>query len=72
MTIEPLTKTRESRLAATAESREAKLAQALRAIAGPPDTLHALLAATSLSTKTMREGADAVPDLHAALGAWRN
>ncbi|WP_428382705.1 acetyl-CoA carboxylase biotin carboxylase subunit [Nevskia ramosa] len=37
-----------------------------------PSTLHALLAAASLSTKTMREGADAIPDLHAALGAWRN
>ena len=35
-------------------------------------TLHALLAAASLSTKTMRDGADAIPDLHAALGAWRN
>ncbi|WP_293393604.1 biotin carboxylase N-terminal domain-containing protein [Nevskia sp.] len=37
-----------------------------------PSTLQALLAAASLSTKTMRDGADAIPDLHAALGAWRN
>ncbi|GAC1633561.1 MAG: hypothetical protein NVS9B10_28960 [Nevskia sp.] len=37
-----------------------------------PATRQALLAAASLSTKTMREGADAVPALHAAIGAWRN
>ncbi len=35
-------------------------------------TLHALLAAASLTTRTMRDGADAVPDLHAAIGDWRN
>ncbi|HIE1387999.1 TPA: acetyl-CoA carboxylase biotin carboxylase subunit [Pseudomonas aeruginosa] len=35
-------------------------------------TLHALLAAAALSTRPVRDGADAVPDLHAAIGAWRN
>ncbi|MCC2657649.1 MAG: ATP-grasp protein [Panacagrimonas sp.] len=38
----------------------------------PPETLHALLAAASLSTRPMRDAADAVPDLHAAIGEWRN
>jgi acetyl-CoA/propionyl-CoA carboxylase, biotin carboxylase, biotin carboxyl carrier protein len=38
----------------------------------PPATLHKLLAAAALSTLSMREVADAVPDLHAAIGAWRN
>ncbi|TAM10555.1 MAG: ATP-grasp domain-containing protein [Nevskiaceae bacterium] len=38
----------------------------------PPDTLHALLAAAALSTKPLRDTANAVPDLHAAIGAWRN
>ena len=38
----------------------------------PPDTLHALLAAASLSTRPMRDAADGVPDLHAAIGEWRN
>ncbi|MGQ0501996.1 MAG: acetyl-CoA carboxylase biotin carboxylase subunit [Panacagrimonas sp.] len=36
------------------------------------DTLQALLAAASLSTRPLRDVADAVPDLHAAIGAWRN
>jgi acetyl/propionyl-CoA carboxylase alpha subunit len=35
-------------------------------------TLHALLGAAALSTRTLREGADAVPLLHAAMGEWRN
>jgi len=35
-------------------------------------TVDALLAAAALSTRPMRDVADAVPDLHAALGAWRN
>jgi acetyl-CoA/propionyl-CoA carboxylase biotin carboxyl carrier protein len=35
-------------------------------------TLHRLLAAAALSTRPLRDVADAVPDLHAALGAWRN
>jgi acetyl/propionyl-CoA carboxylase alpha subunit len=36
------------------------------------DTLQALLAAAALSTRPMRDVADAVPDLHAAIGGWRN
>ncbi|TDU30973.1 propionyl-CoA carboxylase alpha chain/3-methylcrotonyl-CoA carboxylase alpha subunit/acetyl-CoA/propionyl-CoA carboxylase biotin carboxyl carrier protein [Panacagrimonas perspica] len=43
--------------------------------ADPPmadETLHALLAAASLSTRPMRDAADCVPDLHAAIGEWRN
>ncbi|MGQ3058609.1 MAG: biotin carboxylase, partial [Nevskia sp.] len=36
------------------------------------DRLHALLAAASLSTRPLRDAADAIPDLHAAIGAWRN
>ena len=36
------------------------------------DTRHALLAAASLSTRPLRDTADAIPDLHAAIGAWRN
>ncbi|HEU0196795.1 MAG TPA: biotin carboxylase N-terminal domain-containing protein [Nevskiaceae bacterium] len=35
-------------------------------------TLHALLAAAALSTKPLRDAANAVPDLHAAIGAWRS
>ena len=35
-------------------------------------TLQALLAAASLSTRPMRDIADAVPDLHAAIGGWTN
>ena len=35
-------------------------------------TLHKLLAAAALNTRSMRDVADAVPDLHAAMGAWRN
>ncbi|HQR04252.1 MAG: ATP-grasp domain-containing protein [Proteobacteria bacterium] len=31
-----------------------------------------LLAAAALFTRPMRDAADAVPDLHAAMGAWRN
>jgi propionyl-CoA carboxylase alpha chain/3-methylcrotonyl-CoA carboxylase alpha subunit/acetyl-CoA/propionyl-CoA carboxylase biotin carboxyl carrier protein len=43
--------------------------------ADPPlaeTTLAALLAGASLATRAMREVADAVPDLHAAIGSWRN
>jgi len=43
--------------------------------ADPPlssETLNALLAAASLSTRPMRDAADCVPDLHAAIGEWRN
>lgn len=36
------------------------------------ETLTALLAAAALSTRPMRDMADAVPDLHAAIGGWRN
>ncbi len=35
-------------------------------------TVDALLAAASLVTRPMRDVADAVPDMHAAIGAWRN
>jgi len=35
-------------------------------------TLHAVLAAAALSTRPMRDVADAAPDMHAAMGAWRN
>ncbi len=38
----------------------------------PAATLHALLAAAALSTRPMRDVADAVPDMHAAMGDWRN
>jgi acetyl-CoA/propionyl-CoA carboxylase biotin carboxyl carrier protein len=38
----------------------------------PAARLQALLAAAAVNTKTMRDGADAIPALHAALGAWRN
>lgn len=36
------------------------------------ETLQALLAAAALSTRPMRDVADAVPDMHAAMGGWRN
>jgi acetyl-CoA/propionyl-CoA carboxylase, biotin carboxylase, biotin carboxyl carrier protein len=35
-------------------------------------TLHKLLAAAALVTRPMRDVADAVPDMHAAMGGWRN
>jgi acetyl-CoA/propionyl-CoA carboxylase, biotin carboxylase, biotin carboxyl carrier protein len=38
----------------------------------PEAALHRLLAAAALATRPMRDVADAVPDLHAAIGAWRN
>lgn len=38
----------------------------------PEATLQKLLAAAALSTRTLRDGADAVPDLHAAIGEWSN
>jgi len=40
----------------------------------PPDqaTLERLLAAAALSTRPMRDVADSVPDLHAAIGQWSN
>ncbi len=38
----------------------------------PEATLHKLLAAASLVTRPMRDVADCVPDLHAAIGSWRN
>lgn len=45
-------------------------------IAAEPETdgatLEKLLAAAALSTRPMRDVADAVPDLHAAMGVWRN
>ncbi|MDR0477870.1 MAG: ATP-grasp domain-containing protein [Desulfobulbaceae bacterium] len=36
------------------------------------NTLEKLLAAASLATRSMRDEADAVLDIHAAMGAWRN
>ena len=38
----------------------------------PNGTLQALLAAAAISTRPMRDAADAIPDLHAAIGAWSN
>jgi len=35
-------------------------------------TLQALLAAAALNTRPMRDVADTVPDMHAAIGGWRN
>ncbi len=40
--------------------------------APPSATLHKLLAAAALSARPPRDAADAVPALHAAMGAWRN
>jgi propionyl-CoA carboxylase alpha chain/3-methylcrotonyl-CoA carboxylase alpha subunit/acetyl-CoA/propionyl-CoA carboxylase biotin carboxyl carrier protein len=37
-----------------------------------PATLHKLLAVAALSSRPLRDAADAVPALHAAIGAWRN
>jgi len=37
-----------------------------------PDTLLRLLGAAALASRPLREAADAVPALHAAMGAWRN
>jgi acetyl/propionyl-CoA carboxylase alpha subunit len=37
-----------------------------------PDTLQKLLAAAALVTRPMRDVADSVPDLHAAIGGWSN
>ncbi|WP_428311451.1 acetyl-CoA carboxylase biotin carboxylase subunit [Hydrocarboniphaga sp.] len=34
--------------------------------------LQALLAAAAISTRPMRDAADAIPDLHAAIGSWSN
>jgi acetyl/propionyl-CoA carboxylase alpha subunit len=38
----------------------------------PQATLERLLGLAALHTRSMREVADALPDLHAAMGAWRN
>ena len=38
----------------------------------PPVVLARLLAAAALSIRPLRDAADAVPALHAAMGAWRN
>lgn len=37
-----------------------------------PATLTRLLAAAALSTRPVRDAADAIPALHAAIGGWRN
>jgi acetyl/propionyl-CoA carboxylase alpha subunit len=36
------------------------------------DSLQALLATAALSTRPMIDAADAIPDLHAAIGSWTN
>ena len=41
-------------------------------VAPAPATLRRLLGAAALQTRTMRDAADAVPALHAAMGGWRN
>ncbi|WP_342642949.1 acetyl-CoA carboxylase biotin carboxylase subunit [Rhodoligotrophos ferricapiens] len=38
----------------------------------PEATLHRLLAAAALSVRPVRDAADAIPELQAAMGAWRN
>ncbi|SCK09968.1 acetyl-CoA/propionyl-CoA carboxylase, biotin carboxylase, biotin carboxyl carrier protein [Variovorax sp. HW608] len=38
----------------------------------PTDTLHRLLAIAAMASRPVRAAADAVPDLHAAMGDWRN
>ena len=38
----------------------------------PAATLEALLATAALATRPLRDAADAVPELHAAMGEWRN
>jgi pyruvate carboxylase len=37
-----------------------------------PALLHKLLAVAALTSRPLRDAADAVPALHAAIGAWRN
>jgi acetyl/propionyl-CoA carboxylase alpha subunit len=37
-----------------------------------PATVTRLLAAAALSTRSVRDAADAIPPLHAAIGGWRN
>ena len=37
-----------------------------------PETLTKLMATAALTTRALRDGADAVPALHAAIGGWRN
>ena len=41
-------------------------------VAPEPATLRRLLGAAALQTRPMRDAADAVPTLHAAMGGWRN
>jgi acetyl/propionyl-CoA carboxylase alpha subunit len=45
-------------------------------IAADPETsastLDKLLAAASLVTRQVKDGADAIPSMHAAMGGWRN
>jgi len=36
------------------------------------DSLQALLAVAAMSTQPLREGADVIPELHAAIGDWTN
>ena len=45
---------------------------ALRRPVPTTETLRALVAAAALSSRAVRDAADAVPGLHAAMGDWRN
>ena len=47
-------------------------ADVLRTPAPNASVLRAVLAASALSSRAVRDAADAVPALHAAIGAWRN
>jgi acetyl-CoA/propionyl-CoA carboxylase, biotin carboxylase, biotin carboxyl carrier protein len=47
-------------------------AEPLRALHPQDAVLRAVLAAASLSSRLLQDAADAVPALHAAMGAWRN
>ncbi|WP_407169227.1 acetyl/propionyl/methylcrotonyl-CoA carboxylase subunit alpha [Bradyrhizobium sp. ORS 111] len=42
------------------------------AVGNTSDGLSAFLASAALLTRTVRDSADAIPDLHAAIGSWRN
>jgi acetyl-CoA/propionyl-CoA carboxylase biotin carboxyl carrier protein len=37
-----------------------------------PATVHKLLAIAALTSRPLRDAADSVPSMHAAMGAWRN
>ncbi len=50
---------------------EAELA-ALQRLTLPPQTAQAVLAAAALASQALLQAAEAVPPMHAAMGAWRN